>query len=120
MKKPPAQISFARSLRRTQTRPEWLLWNQLSGKKIDGVKFRRQQPLGPYVADFVCLEKKLVIELDGGQHGQPDAKRRDEQREEWLQKEGFRVLRFWNNEVTENLEGVVESIRAACNGLTLS
>jgi len=72
-----------------------------------GVKFRRQQPIGKYIVDFVCFEKKLVIEIDGGEHLQSS---RDEIRDEWLQKNGYKVLRFWNNDVLKNTDGVIQTI----------
>jgi len=79
-------------------------------RQIEGLKFRRQQPIGQYVVDFVNLKKKVVVELDGGQHGlDPNDKIRDE----WLRAEGYKVLRFWDNQVFSNLEGVLESIRNA-------
>ncbi|MEW5972259.1 MAG: ATP-dependent RNA helicase HrpA [Pseudomonadota bacterium] len=102
---------FARSLRHNQTEAEQKLWQQLRAHRFEGAKFRRQHPLGPYVVDFVCLEKHLVIELDGGQHSEAEAY--DRQRDAWLEGQGFRVLRFWNNEVMQNLEGVLEAIRLA-------
>lgn len=81
---------------------------------MEGCKFRRQQPISRYIVDFVCLEKKLVIEADGGQHAANQAY--DTTRDEWLKGEGYRVLRFWDNEVFGNLEGVLETIRNALLG----
>jgi very-short-patch-repair endonuclease len=78
---------------------------------MEGFKFRRQQPIGNYVVDFICLEKALVIEVDGGQHA---GNREDEERDAWLASEGFRVLRFWNSEVLTNPEGVLSMIRENC------
>jgi len=76
---------------------------------LEGLSFRRQHPIGRYIVDFVCLEKHLIIEIDGGQH---DIERdKDEVRTKWLVSEGYRVLRFWNNEVLTNLEGVLDTIR---------
>ncbi|MBI4332316.1 MAG: endonuclease domain-containing protein [Chloroflexi bacterium] len=118
MKKERDQISFARTLRREQTDAERLLWSRLRRKQLDGFKFRRQQPIGRYVVDFVCFERKLIVELDGGQHD--EARQRDEERTAWLNKEGFRVLRFWNNDVFGNLEGVWEVIEGGLNEVTLS
>ncbi len=86
------------------------MWRHLRDRQIEGFKFRRQHPIGTYVVDFVNLEKKVVIELDGGQHALVQA---DRIRDEWLRAEGYRVLRFWDNEVFTNLEGVLESIRNA-------
>jgi very-short-patch-repair endonuclease len=75
--------------------------------QIDGYKFRRQQPIGNYIVDFVCLEKRLIVELDGGQHAESDY---DAKRDAWLSEQGFSVLRFWNNDVLKNVEGVTERI----------
>jgi very-short-patch-repair endonuclease len=80
----------------------------LRGRKMNGFKFRRQEPIGRYIVDFVCYEEGLIIEVDGGQHNSPGV---DAFREEWLKKQGFRVLRFWNNDVLRNLEAVLEVIR---------
>ncbi len=80
-------------------------------RQLEGHKFRRQQPIGRYVVDFVCLEKKLVIELDGGQHAVQVLS--DVERTAWLETQGFRVLRFWNHHVLGEIEGVMESIREA-------
>jgi very-short-patch-repair endonuclease len=79
---------------------------------LEGLKFRRQQPIGNYIADFVCFERRLVIEVDGGQHA--SAEDRDKERDDWFDKQGFRVLRFWNNEVFKNTDGVLEKIRQSC------
>jgi very-short-patch-repair endonuclease len=103
---------LAKSLRKRQTEAEKLLWWHFRSKQINGLKFRRQQPIGPFIADFVCFEKRLVIELDGGQHAVE--KEKDRQREGWFHKEGFRILRFWNTEVLQNIEGVVEVIQRNC------
>ncbi|MBI4684871.1 MAG: endonuclease domain-containing protein [Nitrospirae bacterium] len=85
-----------------------MLWKHLRAKQIEGLKFRRQQPIGNYVIDFICLEKSLVIEVDGGQHAD---NKKDEERDAWLKSEGFKVLRFWNNEVLTNMKGILEVIR---------
>lgn len=93
--------AFAKKLRWEMTEPERKLWWGLRGRQLEGFKFRRQVPLGPYVADFCCLEAKLIVEVDGGQHA--DAKREhDEKRTAWLATQGYRVLRFWNYEVLED------------------
>jgi len=88
----------------------------LRAKQIGGYRFRRQVPVGPYVADFACLKAHLVIEVDGSQHAQ--AKERDNQRTAWLESRGFRVLRFWDNDVLLQTNGVLETIRAALNQTT--
>ena len=101
----------AKELRRNQTDAERKFWPVLRDKQFESRKFRRQAPIGPYVVDFVCFSEKLVIELDGGQHALQVA--RDDKRTKWLEAEGFRVLRFWNHDVLQNTEGVVETIRSA-------
>lgn len=104
-------ISFARSLRRNQTDAEKLLWMKLRNRQLDGIKFRRQQPMGSYVVDFISFEKKLIIEIDGGQHNTDKNRQRDIKRATILEVKGYRVLRFWNNEVLNNLEGVLDTIK---------
>jgi len=93
----------ARELRKDMTPAERRLWTILQRRQLEGFHFRRQCPIGPYIADFACLEAKLLIEVDGGQHMDAVA---DVRRDTFLSREGFRVLRFWNNEVMTNLEGV--------------
>jgi len=97
---------YARELRRNMTKAERRLWRRLRGGQL-GVKFRRQQPIGRYIVDFVCLERRLVVEVDGGQH---DGSEYDRERDEWLEREGYRVVRFWDNEVMKEIEGVMEEI----------
>lgn len=106
-------IVNARKLRTNMTPWERQLWHHLREKQIDGHRFRRQHLLGSYIVDFVCLEAKLVVELDGGHHAEQIAA--DRTRQQWLEQEGFRVMRFWNNEVSSNMEGVVAVIRKALN-----
>jgi very-short-patch-repair endonuclease len=93
-------------LRNNPTDAERLLWSHLRFWQLDGYKFRRQQPLGSYIVDFVCLEKRLAVEVDGGQHSQAV----DAERDNWLRDQGFVLLRFWNNEVLKNIDGVREVI----------
>jgi very-short-patch-repair endonuclease len=102
----------AKKLRRNPTRAESLLWNKIRAKQIEGIKFRRQQPIGNYIVDFVSFEKKIIIELDGGQHAK--AKKKDSKRDKLLTENGFTVLRFWNNDIFNNLEGVLEVISKKC------
>ena len=85
-----------------------MLWKILRDRRFAGYKFRRQVPIGPYIPDFVCFEKRLVIELDGGQH--QNSTSHEEERTNWLQSQGFRVVRFWNNQVVGDSESVQESI----------
>jgi len=105
--------AFARQLRLKQTDAERALWKMLKGKQLDGIKFRRQQPIGPYIVDFVSFEKRLVIEIDGGQHNESAIKGKDDARTKRLEAEDFHILRFWNNDVIMNIEGVLETIRNA-------
>ena len=107
MRKVVKQTERARELRRKQTDAERALWAKLRNKRLCGLKFRRQQPIGPYVVDFVSLETRLVVEVDGGHHDQPDVRITDTERTVWLESKRYRVLRFWNNEVLGNLEGVL-------------
>lgn len=104
----------ARVLRRASTDAERRLWAALRGRRLDGFKFRRQRPIGRFVVDFVCMEHRLVIEADGGQHADSEA---DAERTEWLEAEAWRVLRFWNNEVLANTEGVLDRIPEVLRGL---
>ena len=110
------KILIARRLRSNQTDVEKLLWQHLRNRRLNSVKFRRQHPIGRYIVDFVSLERKLIIELDGGQHNSELGRKRDATRVSWLNKEGFKILRFWNNEVIENLDEVLQVIS---NTLTL-
>ena len=101
---------FARRLRRDQTDVERKLWYALRDRRLHGFKFRRQQPIGSYIVDFVCFEAKLIIELDGGQHGFDENLAADAARTVYLQSEGFRIMRYWNAELIENLDGAIEGI----------
>ena len=100
-------LDFARTMRAAPTDAEHRLWQHLRAGRLGEFKFRRQQPLGKYIVDFVCLEARLIVELDGGQHSESVS---DIARDAWLRSQGFVVLRFWNNDVFENLAGVVEQI----------
>ena len=101
----------ARRLRRGQTEPEYRLWQHLRGRRLLGFKFRRQAPIGPYFADFVCFEARLIVEADGGQHTSRVSE--DDARTAWLNREGYRVLRFWNSDILNDIEGVVTMIAEA-------
>jgi len=92
-----ARVQLARGLRSNPTDAEQRLWNRLRQRQLAGARFRRQQPIGPYVVDFVCQELRLVIEVDGGQHVENAAA--DDERTHWLEREGYRVVRFWNHDV---------------------
>lgn len=104
----PSTTRNARTLRRDITDAERALWRHLRKRQIAGYKFRRQHPLGAYIVDFVCLEARLVVEVDGGQHAERQFY--DQARTDWLEQQGYRVLRFWNHEVLANAEGLVEAI----------
>jgi very-short-patch-repair endonuclease len=106
----PRLIGFARRLRRKQTPHEERLWALLRDRRLVGFKFRRQQPIGPFIADFVCYDAKLVVELDGSQHAEDST---DAARDAELTRRGFRVLRVWNSELSQNRDGVLEAIFAA-------
>jgi|SRR4029077_825270 len=100
----------AQMLRKRMTDAERRLWSKLRMRQVEGFRFRRQAPVGPYVVDFICLELKLIIEVDGGQHATPQA---DAKRTAWLESEGYRVIRFWNNDVLKNTEAVLQSLYEA-------
>ena len=104
--------TIARELRKRLTDAEKTLWNHLRLKQLENLKLRRQQPVDKYIVDFICFEKRLVIEVDGGQHLVEKSK--DKQRDQYLRKHGFEILRFWNHEVLMNIEGVLEVIRRSC------
>ena len=102
-------VRIARRLRVNQTDAETVLWNRIRNRQIDRYKFVRQQPILGYICDFVCRERRLVIEVDGGQHNESET---DVIRDRRLMDEGYRVLRFWNNDVLGNTEGVLMTIQA--------
>jgi very-short-patch-repair endonuclease len=102
-----SKTQFAKHLRRTMTSEEVKVWVALRGRKFEGFKFRRQVPIGKFFVDFVCQEFKLIVELDGSQHS---GSKYDEARDNWLKSVGYVVLRFWNNDVNQNLDGVLLSI----------
>jgi very-short-patch-repair endonuclease len=101
---------FARYLRNNLTEPERKLWAHLRGRRMAGIRFRRQQPIGPYIVDFYCSKAKLVIELDGGQHTTDAAIEYDSRRTHWLEAQGYRVLRFSTAELLENRNSVLDTI----------
>jgi very-short-patch-repair endonuclease len=104
-------LNNAKALRSKQTEAEQRLWYHLRAHRFLGLKFKRQKPMGRYIVDFVCLEERLIIELDGGQHSEQMAY--DQHRDAWLRSQGYTVLRFWNNDVMQQLESVLEQIRCA-------
>ena len=103
-------LAKAQRLRREMTAAERKLWSVLRDRQLECAKFRRQQPIGPFIADFVCQERRLIIEADGGQHAESA---QDARRTAFLESKGYRVLRFWNNDVLSNLDGVAQVIAAA-------
>src|SRR4030043_1769671 len=103
--------NLAKGLRARPTEAETVLWYKLCNRQLEGAKFRRQQQIGEYIVDFVCFEKRVVVEIDGGQHNEIPNKKRDRQRTRLLEQKGYRVLRFWNNDVQQNTDGVLEYIR---------
>src|SRR6201986_4521414 len=109
----PYQRERARELRRTMTRPETLLWRHLKAHRLARLGFRRQSPMGNYIADFVAHSCKLLVEVDGESHDFEGRIRHDERRDQWFASRGYRVLRFTNDDVMKNLEGVVLSILEA-------
>jgi very-short-patch-repair endonuclease len=109
-----AQIGRARELRRNDTDAEAKLWNALRARRLGGWKWKRQVPWGPYFLDFLCVEARVVVELDGGQHADQFAY--DARRTAYIERSGLRVIRFWNHAVLTNLEGVCDSILDACGG----
>jgi very-short-patch-repair endonuclease len=104
------EATLAKNLRKRSTNAERHLWKHIRTKQIEGLKFRRQEPIGRYIVDFVCYEKGVVVEVDGGQHSEEV----DAERDEWLRTQGFEVLHFWNHDVLLNIEGVVETILKNC------
>jgi very-short-patch-repair endonuclease len=113
---PAAKRRFARSLRRDMTEAEEKLWRELRDRRLDRIKFRRQAPIGKYVADFACLEAKLIVEIDGSQHAESA---HDAMRDAELKSRGFRVLRFWNDNVLRDIDGVCDTIIAYVRDVTL-
>ena len=103
-------IEKARNLRKKSTPQEIIFWSRIKNRSLLNLKFRRQYPIGKYIVDFLCIEKKIIIELDGWQHKKENYERYDTERTMFLEKLGFRVIRFWNNEINDNLEGVMIKI----------
>jgi very-short-patch-repair endonuclease len=104
------KTNISRRLRHNATIAEQRLWNRVRSRALFGMKFVRQEPIGPYFVDLVCREARLIIEVDGGQHAESE---RDAIRDQWLRNHNYRVLRFWNNDVIQNIEGVLETIASA-------
>jgi very-short-patch-repair endonuclease len=104
-------VAAVKDLRHKQTEAEKKLWQRLGDKHLTGAKFRRQEPIGNFIVDFVSFQNKLVIEIDGNPHREGENKTYDAQRTAWLKSERFRVIRFWNSEVLGNIEDVIKKIR---------
>jgi very-short-patch-repair endonuclease len=100
----------AKDLRQSQTEAEAFVWGELRGRRFAGFKFRRQVPIGNYIVDFVCLDRRVIVELDGGQHNEASHKKYDARRDDWLRSQGFEVLRFWNSDVFLEWEGMADGI----------
>lgn len=109
---PKWQLDFAKDMRHEPTKAENLLWQMLRGKKLEGMKFRRQEPLGPYIVDFLCHDHKLIIEADGNQHAQSAS---DIDRDSYFESQGYRVLRFWNDEIENDCDAVAQKILRETN-----
>jgi len=112
-KRRPGKTRQARHLRKNDTEEEYRLWSDLRGRRLNGYKFARQIPLGPYIVDFLCRDKLLIIEIDGFQHA---ASPSDINRTRWLNTQGYSVLRFWNHEVLRARRAVLETVLAALEG----
>ena len=109
------KIILARNLRKNSIIQERRLWNLLKNRQFHNLKFKRQQLIGDYIVDFICKEVKIIIEIDGGQHNEPENIEYDKTRTEYLNNLGYKVIRFWNNEIYENIEGVVLRLREEIN-----
>ncbi|MDF1608727.1 DUF559 domain-containing protein [Hoeflea sp. YIM 152468] len=104
---------FAKAMRHDPTEAEYVLWQLLRARRLGGMKFKRQEPLGPYICDFVCHERLLIVEADGSQHMRS---KRDADRDRYFEMKGYRTLRFWNEVIQENIDGVAEQIIQAAAG----
>jgi very-short-patch-repair endonuclease len=103
-------------MRQAMPPAEARLWRYLRKPGIEGLRFRRQAPIGPYIVDFFCPQHRLIVELDGGQHGADEAARRDRRRDDWLMEQGYRVLRVWNSDIMDDIDGVCGAILMAARG----
>lgn len=113
-------LNYSKELRKQMTDEENILWYYLRNKQLAGYKFRRQEAIDKYIVDFVCYEKKIIIELDGGQHNEDSNIKKDKFRQQYFENQGFRILRFWNNEISENIEGVLNKILNVTNSSPLA
>ena len=108
---------LAKILRKNSTIQEKRLWNLIKNHKFHGLKFKRQQPIGNYIVDFICKEAKIIIEIDGGHHNETENTESDIIRTQYLEQKGYKVIRFWNNEIYENIEGVIKKLEQEINPL---
>jgi very-short-patch-repair endonuclease len=108
----PWKTNRARVLRAANVSSEAKLWAHLRNRRLGGFKFLRQVPIGPYYADFLCREARLIIEVDGGTHSKPDEIAADRQRQQELERMGYRIVRVWNGDVSQNIEGVLDALLA--------
>lgn len=104
------KYNIARNLRKNATKEEQIIWSILRNRQLNNCKFKRQVPIGNYIVDFVCEEKKLIIEIDGGQHNIDENIQKDNNRTSFLNQKGYNVLRFWNNDINKNIDGVIDKI----------
>ena len=111
---------LARILRKNQTLQEAQMWKYLKNSQIQGLKFRRQYPIGEYIVDFMCKEIKLIIEIDGGQHNNPSNIEYDKKRTKFLEAKGYKIIRFWNCDIDKNIEGVYQRILEEIENLPLN
>lgn len=115
----PIPLERSRQLRVRQTVHESLLWAYLRSRRLGGLKFRRQFPICRFIVDFCCFEKRIIVELDGRQHGEKEHAKKDRIRDEILRTKGYRIIRVWNSEINNNLEGVAERILELAEGKQL-
>jgi very-short-patch-repair endonuclease len=112
----PIRRAAAKRLRANTTPHQRMLWRAIKDLPLEGSHFRRQAPIGPYIVDFLLPARRLIIELDGGHHNEDDIAERDRERQGWLETEGYRVVRFWNAEITRDLTAVLERIYVELHG----
>ena len=110
-----SRISVARTLRKNLTPQERKLWNKLRNHQFYGLEFRRQYAIGQYIVDFICREKKIIIEIDGGQHNETKKIINDNLRTQYLEAYGYKVIRFWNCDIDSNIESVLQTLKILCN-----
>ena len=116
----PLLQSYAREMRKHMPDSELRLWQHLRAKRIDGHKFRRQYQIGRFIVDFASVSARLIVEVDGDHHGNDRREALDADRTAWLEKEGWRVIRFWSSQLHSDMDGVVDAIREACHSPTLA